>query len=366
MKNSFGNSLTVTLFGESHGAVIGAVLDGIAPGIRIDHDYIAARMDERRPMGACSTARCEEDKPEFISGVYNGYTTGTPVCVIIKNTNAKSSDYAAMLDTPRPSHADYTARCKYHGFEDARGGGHFSGRVTAALVAAGAIVRLALENKGIYIGTHILRLGGINDRAFGDYASDFATLRSASFPTLDGESGEKMKEVIARLGEDGNSIGGVLETAVTGIEAGVGEPWFDTVEGMLAHALYSIPGIKGVEFGLGFGFADALGSDVNDAFTVESGEVRTLTNNNGGINGGITNGMPIIFRTAVKPTPSIKTEQNTISLSKMENTKITVGGRHDPSIAPRVRAVIDSVTAIVLADMLTTRFGTDYLKNDKL
>ena len=366
MKNSFGNSVTVTLFGESHGSVIGAVLDGIAPGIRIDHDYVAARMNERRPFGKCSTARCEEDKPEFLSGIYNGYTTGTPICVVIRNADAKSSDYSAILDTPRPSHADYTARCKYHGYEDARGGGHFSGRVTAALVAAGAIVRSALEDKGIYIGTHILRLGGISDRAFGDYASDLATLGSASFPTLDGESGEKMKEVIARLGEDGNSIGGVLETAITGIPAGVGEPWFDTVEGLIAHALYSIPGVKGVEFGLGFGFADALGSEVNDAFTVEDGEVRTVTNNNGGVNGGITNGMPIVFRTAIKPTPSIRTEQDTVSLSKMEKTKISVTGRHDPCIVPRARAVIDAVTASAVADMLTVRFGSDYLGNNKL
>lgn len=366
MKNSFGNSVTVTLFGESHGSVIGAVLDGIAPGIRIDHDYVAARMNERRPFGKCSTARCEEDKPEFLSGIYNGYTTGTPICVVIRNADAKSSDYSASLDTPRPSHADYTARCKYHGYEDARGGGHFSGRVTAALVAAGAIVRSALKDKGIYVGTHISRLGGINDRAFEDHGSDVLALRSARFPTLDADSGERMKQLIEELGEKGDSVGGVLETAITGIPAGVGEPWFDTVEGLIAHALYSIPGVKGVEFGLGFGFADAIGSEVNDAFTVEDGEVRTVTNNNGGVNGGITNGMPIVFRTAIKPTPSIRTAQDTVSLSKMEKTKISVTGRHDPCIVPRARAVIDAVTAIAVADMLTVRFGSDYLGNNKL
>ena len=361
MKNSFGNSITVTLFGESHGEYIGAVVDGLAPGIVIDHDYIKNKLAQRRPSGKISTARVEADEYIIASGEFNGRTTGTPLTVLIKNTNKKSGDYEALLKTPRPSHADYAAICKYHGYSDPRGGGHFSGRITAPLVFVGALLSSALMKKGIKIGTHILKIKDICDRGFEDYERDVCALDGMLFPTLGEGVEEKMKALIERVAEDKDSVGGILESAVIGVPEGVGEPWFDTVEGMLSHALFSIPAIKGVEFGLGFGFGDSLGSIVNDPFAIKEGKVVTETNNNGGINGGITNGMPITFKCAVKPTPSIFKTQKSVDLSEMSNTEITIEGRHDPAIIHRVRSVVDAITAIVLADMLTGRFGTDYL-----
>ena len=363
MKNSFGNSLTVTLFGESHGEYIGAVLDGVAPGIKIKEEYISAKLALRRPSGKISTARVEGDDYSIVSGVFNGYTTGTPICILIPNKNKKSSDYAEKMDIPRPGHADFTAEMKYHGFEDHRGGGHFSGRVTAALVAAGAIVQAALEERGIKIGSHITELHGAFDRPFEDYDSDIALLSKKQFPTI-GDGGRMIKE-IEKAAERGDSVGGILESAVIGLPAGVGEPWFDSIESMLSHGLFSIPGVKGVEFGLGFAFADVYGSEGNDAFVIKDGKVITETNNNGGINGGITNGMPVIFRTVIKPTPSIFKDQTSVSLSKMENTTLKLQGRHDPAIIHRARAVVDAVTALVIADALTMRFGTDYLAQGK-
>lgn len=363
MKNSFGNNVSVTLFGESHGEMIGAVIDGIAPGIEIKEDYINKKLTQRRPVGDISTSRVEKDEWNIVSGVYNGYTTGAPLTVLIKNDNTKSRDYNKTEDIPRPSHADYTAECKYRGFQDKRGGGHFSGRLTAALVLVGAILASALENKGIYIGTHISYLGGIKDRAFDRFESDIAILNEKQFPVIDGDAAGKMKKIITECKEDGDSIGGILETAVIGIPEGVGEPWFDTAESMLSHILFSVPAVKGVEFGLGFGFADVRGSEGNDAFSVKDGRVTTLTNNSGGILGGITNGMPIIFRCAVKPTPSIYKEQESVNLKTMENTTLKIEGRHDPAIIHRARAVIDAVSAIALADLLVTKYGTDYLTN---
>ena len=361
MKNSFGNNLSVTLFGESHGAAIGAVIDGIAAGIPVSDEYIRARLDERRPSGKISTARREGDEYEIVSGVYRGYTTGTPITIIIRNTNTKSEDYNALRYTPRPSHADYTAEVKYGGYQDPRGGGHFSGRITAGLVAAGAIIRAALEAKGIYIGTHISELGGVSDRGFSDIMADCKALRGEALPVLDEGRGSAMKAKIEEAAAEGDSVGGVLETAIVGCPAGCGEPWFDTVEGVLAHAIFSIPGIKGVEFGLGFGFANAKGSEANDPFIIEGGEVRTATNNNGGVNGGITNGMPIIFRSAVKPTPSIFKAQKTVNLESMTECDMEISGRHDPAIIHRARAVVDAVAAIAMADLLVTRYGTEWL-----
>ena len=361
MKNSFGNSITVTLFGESHGEYIGAVVDGLAPGIKIDHEYIKTKLFLRRPGGSISTARVEADEYSIVSGAFNGYTTGTPLCMLIPNTNRRSSDYGEHLDIPRPSHADYAAECKYHGFEDHRGGGHFSGRITAALVGVGAIVQSALENKGIKIGSHITELHGAFDRSFEDIENDIALLSAKQFPAFTDEAEERMVKEIEKARSLGDSVGGILEGAVIGIPAGVGEPWFDSMESMLSHALFSVPAVKGVEFGLGFAFADTYGSEANDPLSISNGNVTTLTNNNGGINGGITNGMPIIFRVAIKPTPSIFKEQMSVSLSKMENTTLKLEGRHDPAIIHRARAVVDAMTAIVVADALTTRFGTDYL-----
>ena len=361
MKNSFGNSLVITLFGESHGEYIGAVLDGLAPGIKIDEDYIKAKLALRRPSGKISTARVEADEYKIVSGVRGGYTTGTPLCVLIPNTNTKSSDYGEKMDIPRPSHADYTANVKYHGYEDFRGGGHFSGRLTAAIVAVAAILHSALEARGIKIGSHITELHGAFDRNFENYESDISQLSTKSFPTLTDEGEERMKKEIEKAAERGDSVGGILETAIIGIPAGVGEPWFDSMESMLSHALFSIPAVKGVEFGLGFAFADTYGSEANDPFAMEDGRIVTTSNNNGGINGGITNGMPITFRTVVKPTPSIFKKQSSVSLSKGEECTVELSGRHDPAIIHRARAVVDAMAALVVADMLTSRFGTDYL-----
>ena len=361
MKNTFGNALTVTLFGESHGSAIGAVIDGIAPGIKIDKDYIEKKMSLRRPNSKISTARCEKDELIFESGIYDGHTTGTPICVLIKNADTHSSDYSELAGRARPGHADYPAFCKYHGFEDARGGGHFSGRITAALVAAGAIVQPALRRKGIIIGTHISRLAGINDEKINPEA-DVERLENAEFPLVDSTLEEKMKAAIMQAKAEGDSVGGVLETAVVGIPKGVGEPWFDTVEGLISHALFSVPAVKGVEFGDGFGLADMKGSESNDAYRIdENGRVYTLTNHNGGIGGGITNGQPIIFRCAVKPTPSIAKRQETVNFLDVANTDIEIKGRHDPCIVHRARAVVDAVTALTVADMLSVRYGTDWL-----
>ena len=361
MKNSFGNSIVITLFGESHGDYIGAVLDGLAPGIKIDREYISTKLALRRPHGNISSARVEADEFQIVSGEARGFSTGAPLCILIPNTNKKSADYGEAMDMPRPSHADYTAHVKYHGFEDHRGGGHFSGRLTAALVAAGAILGCALEEKGIKIGSHIQELHGAYDRSFEDYESDIDLLNSKQFPTLTDNAEASMVKEIEKAKDLGDSVGGILESAIIGLPAGVGEPWFDSMESMLSHALFSIPAVKGVEFGLGFAFADVYGSEANDAFEIEGEKIVTKTNNNGGINGGITNGMPITFRTVIKPTPTIFKDQASVSLSKMENAILKSGGRHDPAIIHRARAVVDAVAAIVMADMLTVRYGTDYL-----
>ena len=358
MKNTFGTSVSVTLFGESHGPEIGAVLDGLAPGIPVDEYFIRHRLALRRPHGKISTSRVEADAFRIVSGVFEGHTTGTPLCIIIPNTNTRSGDYSKGF--PRPGHADYTAECKYHGFQDYRGGGHFSGRLTAALVAVGSIALLALRRYGVSIGTHISSLAGVCDRPFENAEADIETLEDLIFPTLSPRAGEAMQAVIEQAAEAGDSVGGVLETAVTGLPSGVGEPWFDTVEGILAHALFSIPAIKGVEFGEGFGFADLRGSEANDPLRVADGKVVTTTNRNGGINGGITNGMPLLFRCAVKPTPSIFMDQDSVDLATMQNATLSLRGRHDPAIIHRARVVVDSITAITLCDLLANRFGTDF------
>ncbi len=358
MKNTFGNNVTLTLFGESHGEEIGAVLDGLSPGIPVDEDFIRHQLALRRPQGKISTARVEADAFRIVSGVFEGHTTGTPICILIPNTNTRSGDYSKGL--PRPGHADYTAECKYHGFQDYRGGGHFSGRITAAIVAAGAIAISALRQNGTLIGTHISSLAGIADRPFDHINADLETLGDMNFPVLSERAGMAMRTAIEAAAAEGDSVGGVLETAVTGLPAGIGEPWFDTVEGLLAHALFSVPAVKGVEFGEGFGFADLRGSQANDPLRMENGRVVTTTNHNGGINGGITNGMPLMFRCVIKPTPSIFKEQKTIDFATMQNATLSLKGRHDPAIIHRARVVVDSVTALTLCDLLATRFGTDF------
>ena len=361
MKNTFGNSVSVTIFGESHGSEIGVVLDGLAPGIQVKEDEIAEKLRLRRPSGSISTKRVEPDHFRIVSGVFNGATTGTPVCILIPNENTKSKDYSGTRSLARPGHADYTAYCKYHGFEDYRGGGHFSGRITAALVAAGAIALSALEGKGILIGTHIARCAGIPDRGFMDLQEDIRNLSGTSFAVLDNEAAGKMREAMEQAAKEGDSVGGILETAVTGLPAGIGEPWFDSLESVLSHALFSIPAVKGVEFGDGFALSDLRGSDANDCFAVQDGRITTRTNHNGGINGGISNGMPLLFRCAVKPTPSIYKEQDTADFFTQTEKKIVISGRHDPAIVHRARIVADCVTALVLCDVLAQRYGTDYL-----
>ena len=360
MKNTFGTSLTVTLFGESHGPEIGAVIDGLAPGIPVDESFIASRLTLRRPAGSISTARQEADAFRIVSGVFEGRTTGTPLAVLIPNADTRSKDY--QRGPVRPGHADYTAWAKYHGFEDYRGGGHFSGRITAALVAAGSIVLSALNAKGILLGTHIARCAGIDDASFGEnLSSDLEKLNAMPFAVLNEAQGALMQEAIKAAAAKGDSVGGVLETAVLGLPAGVGEPWFDTVEGVLSHALFSVPAVKGVEFGSGFALADMPGSQANDPLRIRGGRPVTVTNHNGGVNGGITNGMPLLFRCVVKPTPSIALEQQTVNPLTGEETLLRISGRHDPAIIHRARIVVDSVTALALADLLVLRYGTDYL-----
>ena len=362
MKNTFGNSIALTLFGESHGEMIGAVLDGLAPGIIIDEDFIRAQLDKRRPVGKIGTARHEDDKYRIVSGVFEGKTTGTPLTILIPNTSQHSKDYAATRSLARPGHADYTAYAKYHGYEDYRGGGHFSGRITAALVAAGAILISALREKGIAIGTHIQSCAGIQDKDFGDIKADISKLNDLDFAVLDSVRGEEMKAQIEAAAAESDSVGGVLETAVLGMPAGVGEPWFDTVEGVLSHALFSVPAIKGVQFGDAFDMVNGKGSSYNDSYYISDKEIKTKTNHNGGVNGGITNGMPIVFRCAVKPTPSIFKAQDTVDFIKGENSVLELKGRHDPAVIHRARVVVDSVTALALADLLAMRYGTDWLK----
>ena len=361
MKNSFGSSVILTLFGESHGIGIGAVLDGLAPGITVDEDFIRSQLSLRRPVGNISTPRAEPDNFVIESGVFGGKTTGTPICIVISNVNTRSKDYSELRSKARPGHADYAAYTKYHGFEDYRGGGHFSGRITAGIVAAGAIAISALKNNGIYIGTHIKSIAGVTDREFRNIADDIKALSQEEFAVLDEDIKEKMINEITAAKADSDSVGGVLETAVIGLPSGVGEPWFGGVENVLSSALFAVPAVKGVEFGAGFALANMRGSAANDEFFCSDGKITTATNNNGGINGGITNGMPVIFRCAVKPTPTIHKEQNTVDFIKNENVKIAAGGRHDPCIVHRARVVIDSITAIALCDMLAGRFGTDWL-----
>ncbi len=361
MKNTFGNNISVSIFGESHGKAIGALIDGIAPGIEVDEDYIRAVLSLRRPVGSISTARHEMDEFSILSGVFEGKTTGTPICITIPNSDTRSGDYGDMKNIARPSHADYAAECKYHGFQDARGGGHFSGRITAAVCAAGSILMSALSKKGIFIGTHIKKCAGISDRDFNVIEDDIKALSKAQFAVLDENAAISMQKKIEAAKAEGDSVGGVLETAVIGLPAGLGEPFFDSVESTISHALFSIPGVKGVEFGAGFAISEMKGSQANDGFYYEDGEVKTTTNNSGGINGGITNGMPLVFRCALRPTPTISKEQNTINFAKKENTTLSAGGRHDPCIVHRARIVADAMAAIALSDLLAGRFGTDWL-----
>lgn len=359
MKNTIGSSVQLTVFGESHGPAVGVVLDGLAPGLRVDTAFIDAQLSRRRPSGPTDTPRVEKDRYSILSGVRGGFTTGTPVCISIPNENVRSSDYPEGI--ARPSHADYAAYMKYHGFEDARGGGHFSGRVTAGIVAAGAICIDALRGRGIRLATHILSCAGVTDRGFGGSVEEIDGLEGSSFPVLLPEAGKAMTDAILEARAEGDSVGGVVQTCILGLPAGLGEPWFDSLESLISHAVFSIGGIKGIEFGDGFALASMRGSEANDAFGIRDGRVVTGTNRNGGINGGISNGMPVLFNMAVKPTPSIAKAQQTVDFIHGTPAALELKGRHDPAIVRRVCVVVTSVVAVVLCDILAQRYGTDWI-----
>ena len=365
MKNTYGNILTITLFGESHGPVVGAVLDGMAPGIPVNEAHIARALAGRAGLPSLSTARREPDRFSIVSGVKDGLSCGTPLTILIENQNVRSEDYAEFEDLPRPGHADYASRLKYHGFAPIAGGGHFSGRITAPLVAAGSIVQEALAQKGIRIGTHILRLHGISDDPLPADKDVLAGLCSSPFPVLNQIAQKKMLQEIKRVRDAGDSVGGILETVVLGVPAGLGEPWFDTVEGCLSHALFSIPAVKGVSFGDGFSLADMTGSQANDPLKYADGAIVTATEHAGGVFGGVTIGAPLRFSVVVKPASSISIPQQTLRLSTNREDTLRVIGRHDPAVVCRVPAIVDAVSSLVIADFLAIRFGTDWLAPKK-
>lgn len=356
MSSYLGKNLHISVFGQSHAQAIGVTVDGLPAGERIDMAQLQAFLDRRAPgRDATATTRKEADVPKFLCGLVEDVTCGAPVCAVIENTNTRSKDYDNLRDVPRPGHADYTAQIRYGGFQDVRGGGHFSGRLTAPLCIAGGIAIQILERRGIEIAAHIRSIGGAEDRPFnmiGERKETLQNLKNKKFPVLDNAAEEAMREVIMRARAEGDSVGGVVECIVTGLPVGVGDPMFGGVEGRLAAALFGIPAVKGVEFGAGFGAARMRGSENNDPFVVENGRIATTTNHAGGILGGITTGMPVVFRLAIKPTPSISREQDSISLSRGEGEKLAVEGRHDPCIVPRAVPVAEAVAALVLLDML--------------
>lgn len=360
MKNTFGQSISLTVFGESHGAGVGVVLDGLCSGLDVNDASIKTALSRRAPSTSTDTARRERDAYQILSGVFNGKTTGTPICIFIPNENTDSKAYEYGI--ARPSHADYAAFCKYGGYEDYRGGGHFSGRVTAGIVATGAILKDALKGLGISIGTHILECANVRDNEFNDIQNEVLSLDCEKFPVLNEDKAKEMIACVEQAKANLDSVGGITQTAIVGLPAGVGEPMFDSVEGMLSHAMFAIGAVKGIEFGKGFELGKMLGSSANDAFVIEDGKVKTSTNNNGGINGGITNGMPVLFNLAIKPTPSIAQKQNTVDFVNGKQTEIEIVGRHDPAIVRRICPVVDSVSALVVCDLLAQRYGTDVFK----
>ena len=356
MSSTYGDKIKISIFGESHGNGIGVVIDGLPAGVKIDMDKGLVQMSRRAPgKDKTATPRLEKDIPKVLSGMLGDTLTGAPLCAVIENTNTKSGDYSNLLACPRPGHSDYTAFVKYNASNDIRGGGHFSGRLTAPIVFAGAICRQILENKGIKIAAHINSIGTVNDAPFNPVCIEdelIDKLNNSTFALIDGSVEEAMREQVedARMSLD--SIGGTIECAVTGIDAGIGEPMFEGVEGVIAKAVFGVPAIKGIEFGKGFELAQMRGSQSNDPFRYENGNVVTETNNCGGILGGITNGMPVIFRAAVKPTPSISQKQRTVDLQKKENAELEIHGRHDPCIVPRAVPVIEAVTAIAIINLM--------------
>ncbi|MCB2295006.1 chorismate synthase [Clostridium algoriphilum] len=356
MSGQWGKKVKYSIFGESHGRGIGITIDGLPPGIKLDMDFINSEMQRRAPgRDEFSTKRKEGDKVEILSGYFNGYTTGTPLCGVIFNENQNSKDYDKLKDLARPGHADYTGKVKYSGFNDYRGGGHFSGRITAPLVFAGAIAKQILLDKGIKIGSHILSIGNIYDSYFDGVNINRKTLTDIlkkDFPVLDDLKGEEMKNIILKAKEETDSVGGIIEATILNLPCGLGEPFFDSIESTLAQLLFSVPAVKGVEFGMGFEITKIRGSQANDVPYIDKIDVSTKTNNNGGINGGISNGMPIVFRVAMKPTPSIAKLQNTIDMASYENSQVMIKGRHDPCIVLRALPVIEACAAMSILDFI--------------
>lgn len=359
MASEFGKNIKVMVFGQSHSSGIGVVIDGLPPGETVDVDRIQAFMARRRPSKAAfSTKRSEADVPEILSGLDDGHTCGAPLCAVIANTDVRSGDYANLKDIPRPGHSDYPAHIRYRGANDVRGGGHFSGRLTAPLCFAGAVCAQILERRGIYIGAHLAQIGTVRDKVFDPLSvsrADFSGVATKSFPVLDDAAGEAMLAEIEAARKDADSIGGIIECAAVGLPAGLGDPMFGGVENRMAQALFGIPAVKGLEFGAGFSVASMRGSENNDPYYWDGDRVCTKTNHHGGILGGITTGMPLLFRIAVKPTPSIGKEQDSVSLSEKADSKLLIHGRHDSCIVPRAVPVAEAVTAAVLLDLWMDR-----------
>ena len=362
MSSTYGENLKLSIFGQSHGPAIGMTLDGIPAGLPVDVEKLQQFLNRRAPgQNDWSTPRKEEDHPEFLAGLLDGYTCGAPIAAVIHNKNTRSGDYANLKDCPRPGHADYTAQVKYGGFQDAAGGGHFSGRLTAPLCIAGGLCKQWLEEMGIRIGAHILAIGECGDRYFEPTDPEIESV-PADFPVLDSDSGKSMQELIAQARAAGDSVGGIIECAITGLPAGIGEPMFGGVESRIAQIVYGIPAVKGVEFGVGFECACLPGSQSNDDFEIIDGKIVTQTNHAGGILGGITNGMPLIFSVAMKATPSIAAPQQSISLSRRETATLEIKGRHDPCIVPRAVPVIEAAAAIAIYDMILGNTQTNRRK----
>lgn len=367
MKNNFGTNISMTIFGESHGPCIGITLDGLPAGFKINLERIKEDMEKRKAKGSISTQRHEDDEVEIVSGFFNGYTTGTTLTILIQNKNTQSKDYSDIQYRLRPGHADFSAYEKYHGFQDYRGGGHFSGRLTAPIVAAGSICRQILETKNILIGSHIEQLYALHDAPFSNNIDELKkqiqTLNKKEFATLDEQVAQNMEQAILEAKNEQDSIGGILESAIINLPAGIGEPFFDSIESILAHLLFSIPAVKGVSFGAGFQMAAKKGSEANDAFIMND-TIQTKTNNNGGINGGISNGMPIIIHTCIKPTPSIYKAQETVDYKTKESQTLNIKGRHDPCILHRARIVVDSMIAFGILDLLMSNNANNILEKE--
>lgn len=349
-----GKHIQVSVFGQSHSKAIGAVIDGLPAGVKIDSEKVAAFMRRRAPGNTkYSTKRREADEPVVLSGLVDGVTCGAPLGFLIENTNTRSSDYDNLRAVPRPGHADYPANVRYGGYQDVAGGGHFSGRLTAPLCFAGAVCLQILEQKGVKVQAHIYELAGVRDIPFDPITITDARPGEKVFPVISDTCGEEMQAEIEKVRMSADSVGGIVECAVTGMPAGLGDPMFDGVENQLARNIFGVPAVKGLEFGNGFACAKLRGSQNNDPYTIdENGKIVTTSNNNGGILGGITSGMPILFRVAVKPTSSIGKEQQSVNLNTMQPEKLVVHGRHDPCIVPRAVPVIEAVTAITMLDIL--------------